>query len=111
MTPDDLERAAAVLREASEVAIACHVNPDADALGSMLGLAHHLVDRGAKVTCAYPNQPQRLPRWSEMLPGLDLLVAPGQRVKVLLRGGDLGVPHAIHHAVWACFSIRTRPGQ
>jgi phosphoesterase RecJ-like protein len=28
------------------------------------------------VTCAYPNQPQRLPRWAEVLPGLDLLVPP-----------------------------------
>jgi bifunctional oligoribonuclease and PAP phosphatase NrnA len=58
------------------VAIACHVNPDADALGSMLGLAHHLRERGTVVTCAYPNQPQRLPRWAEVLPGLDLLVPP-----------------------------------
>ena len=76
MTPEDLSRAADVLREADHVAIACHVNPDADALGSMLGLAHHLVARGSTVTCSYPNQPQRLPTWSEMLPGLDLLVPP-----------------------------------
>ena len=76
MTPEDLSRAADVLREADHVAIACHVNPDADALGSMLGLAHHLVARGSTVTCSYPNQPQRLPMWSEMLPGLDLLVPP-----------------------------------
>jgi bifunctional oligoribonuclease and PAP phosphatase NrnA len=76
VTPEDLSRAAAVLREADHVAIACHVNPDADALGSMLGLAQHLVPRGTAVTCSYPNQPQRLPRWSEMLPGLDLLVPP-----------------------------------
>ena len=76
MTPDDLTRAADALREADLVAIACHVNPDADALGSMLGLAHHLVGRGVEVTCSYPNQPQRLPRWSELLPGLDLLVPP-----------------------------------
>jgi phosphoesterase RecJ-like protein len=76
MATEDLDRAADVLREADGVAIACHVNPDADALGSMLGLAHHLVARGVAVTCSYPNQPQRLPRWSEILPGLDLLVPP-----------------------------------
>jgi bifunctional oligoribonuclease and PAP phosphatase NrnA len=76
VTPDDLERAAEMLQGATHVAIACHVNPDADALGSMLGLAHHLVARGVEVTCAYPNQPQRLPRWSQMLPGLELLVPP-----------------------------------
>jgi len=76
VTPEDLERAAEVLGDAGSVAIACHVNPDADALGSMLGLAQHLTARGVTVTCAYPNQPQRLPRWSEFLPGLDLLVPP-----------------------------------
>jgi bifunctional oligoribonuclease and PAP phosphatase NrnA len=76
VTPEDLSHAADVLRDAEHVAIACHVNPDADALGSMLGLAQHLVPRGTAVTCSYPNQPQRLPGWSEMLPGLDLLVPP-----------------------------------
>jgi bifunctional oligoribonuclease and PAP phosphatase NrnA len=76
MTPDDLDRAAEALRGAERVAIACHVNPDADALGSMLGLAHHLRERGTAVMCSYPNQPQRLPRWAEILPGLDLLVPP-----------------------------------
>jgi phosphoesterase RecJ-like protein len=76
VTPEDLDRAAGLLKEADHVALACHVNPDADALGSMLGLAHHLVGMEIAITCAYPNQPQRLPRWAEMLPGLDLLVAP-----------------------------------
>ena len=74
MTPEDLERAAAVLRDAPAVALACHVNPDADALGSMLGLAHHLVARGTAVTCSFPNPPIAVPRWAGELPGLDLLV-------------------------------------
>src|SRR5262249_12953900 len=76
VTPEDLERAAVVLRDPEAVAIACHVNPDADALGSMLGLAQHLTARGPTGTCAYPDPPQRLPRWSGFLPGLDLLVPP-----------------------------------
>lgn len=54
MDPEQLQRAAAVLRDAPTVALACHVNPDADALGSMLGLAHHLVARGSQVVCAFP---------------------------------------------------------
>lgn len=32
------QKAAAAIRSASKIAIACHVNPDGDALGSMLGL-------------------------------------------------------------------------
>ena len=40
-----LARAAAVIAAAPEVALACHVTPDGDALGSMLAL--HLALRAA----------------------------------------------------------------
>ena len=56
MTPD-FDRAAQVLADATEVALACHVNPDADALGSMLGLAAFLRSRGVETVCSYPNEP------------------------------------------------------
>ncbi|MGH2684611.1 MAG: DHH family phosphoesterase, partial [Actinomycetota bacterium] len=71
------ERVALVLRDADEVAVACHVNPDADALGSMLGLGLHLRGLGKKVVAASPNRLEDLPRWVEALPGRDLLVPPG----------------------------------
>jgi phosphoesterase RecJ-like protein len=74
MGPEDLARAAEVLRDASEVAIACHVNPDTDALGSMLGLANHLSSRGVATVCSYPNEPLDLPRWAKLLPGADAIV-------------------------------------
>jgi bifunctional oligoribonuclease and PAP phosphatase NrnA len=76
MTPEDLLRAADVLRDASEVAIACHVNPDADALGASLGLADVLAVRHAEVVCSYPNDPLDLPAWTSLLPGLHRLVEP-----------------------------------
>jgi phosphoesterase RecJ-like protein len=75
MDRESLTRSAEVLREAPRVALACHINPDADALGSMLGLAHHLVARGTTVSCAFPNEPATIPSWANALPGLDLLVA------------------------------------
>ena len=71
---DDLARAADVLRDASEVALACHVNPDADALGSMLGLAAFLRARGVHTVASFPNEPLDLPRWAALLPGSDELV-------------------------------------
>src|SRR5262245_9629986 len=77
MEPEALARAAAVLRDAPEVALACHVNPDADALGSMLALAQHLTAQGATVVCAFPAPPLAdLPRWAGLLPGTELLVEP-----------------------------------
>jgi phosphoesterase RecJ-like protein len=71
---EQLDRAAAVLREARSVALACHVNPDADALGSMLGLAAFLRARGTETICSYGNDPLDPPRWAAALPGAETLV-------------------------------------
>jgi phosphoesterase RecJ-like protein len=77
MEREALDQAVGALRGAPSVALACHVNPDADALGSMLGLAHHLVAQGSEVTCSFPNQPLVIPGWAEGLPGLEFLVDAG----------------------------------
>ena len=73
---DDMRRAVEVVRTASDVAIACHVNPDADALGSMLGLSHLLRAQGVRTVCSFPNEPLDLPTWATMLPGSDEIVPP-----------------------------------
>ncbi|HEX9123326.1 MAG TPA: bifunctional oligoribonuclease/PAP phosphatase NrnA [Actinomycetota bacterium] len=74
---DELAHAARVLREAREVALACHVNPDPDALGSMLGLSSHLRAQGVRTVCSFGNDPFEAPRWLERLPGREALVPPG----------------------------------
>jgi phosphoesterase RecJ-like protein len=73
---DVMERAVRVLSEATTVALACHVNPDADALGSMLGLSNYLRERGTTTECSFPNDPFDPPRWAELLPGHDALIHP-----------------------------------
>ena len=65
-----------MLAGASEVAIAAHLNPDADALGSALGLSNFLRARGVSTVCSFPNEPYDPPRWVELLPGNDALVPP-----------------------------------
>jgi len=72
----DFARAAQVLLGATEVAMTCHVNPDADALGSMLGLSEHLEDRGIRTVVSFPNEPLDPPRWVALLPGSDRLIPP-----------------------------------
>ncbi len=69
-----MQRAADVLAGATTVAMACHVNPDADALGSMLGLSAFLRARGVETICSFPNEPLEPPRWAALLPGSDRLV-------------------------------------
>jgi phosphoesterase RecJ-like protein len=72
---DEQERAATILRDAAEVALVCHMNPDADALGAMLGLSAFLRSRGASTVCSYPNEPLEPPRWARLLPGSADLVS------------------------------------
>lgn len=72
-----LRRAAEILSSAEDVALACHMNPDADALGSMLGLSNYLRSRGTRTICSYGNEPLDPPRWAALLPGHEHLVAPG----------------------------------
>ncbi|HEX6401435.1 MAG TPA: bifunctional oligoribonuclease/PAP phosphatase NrnA [Actinomycetota bacterium] len=76
MDEQALRRAAEVLSGASEVALACHVNPDADALGAMLGLSAFLRRRGVVTVCSYGNEPLETPRWATLLPGSGDLVPP-----------------------------------
>jgi len=71
---DELGRAAGALSDVTDVAIACHVNPDADALGAMLGLSAFLRSRGARTVCSFPNEPLDPPRWARLLPGSEDLV-------------------------------------
>src|SRR5436309_5076516 len=70
------ERAAGLLERAPSVALACHVNPDPDALGSMLGLADFLASKGKQVVCSWGNAPMARPRWLAALDGSGYLVEP-----------------------------------
>jgi len=72
-----LARAAAAIAGARSVGLACHVNPDGDALGSMLGLFHVLRAAGVPVVASFPTPFVIAPHYRE-LPGLDLLTEPSQ---------------------------------
>jgi bifunctional oligoribonuclease and PAP phosphatase NrnA len=77
MTYDDELRAVAdLLGSATDVALACHVNPDGDALGSMIALHCILRERGVATTPSHP-EPFVLSTRFRILPGLDQLVKPG----------------------------------
>ncbi|WP_127782381.1 bifunctional oligoribonuclease/PAP phosphatase NrnA [Rhodococcus sp. X156] len=67
--------AATLLGTAEAVTVLCHVNPDADALGSALalGIALRRADIGVQVSFADPAVPSESLR---SLPGQDLLVPP-----------------------------------
>jgi phosphoesterase RecJ-like protein len=79
-SPSAAEWNAAVeaLREADAVALACHVGPDGDALGSMLALGAALRSLGKDVVASWGGEPFEVPEAYSFLPAVDLLVPPGE---------------------------------
>jgi phosphoesterase RecJ-like protein len=70
-----LDQAAEVIRRAPLVCLACHVSPDGDALGSMLGLLHVLRAAGIPSVASFSEPFVVAPHYRD-LPGLDLLTRP-----------------------------------
>ncbi|MBW3556606.1 MAG: bifunctional oligoribonuclease/PAP phosphatase NrnA [Actinobacteria bacterium] len=105
MTPETerkLQHAVEVVRGATSVALACHVNPDGDALGSMLAL-HHLCRSQGVASVASWSEPFVVAPHYDFLPGLDLTTKPAdfpEAPEVMItfdcgslgRLGDLGGP-------------------
>jgi bifunctional oligoribonuclease and PAP phosphatase NrnA len=78
-TNSEWARAVKVIDGASQVCLACHVRPDADALGSMLAVLHALSarDGGAPaVVASFGDDPFEVPAILRFLPGVEALTAP-----------------------------------
>ena len=71
----ELERAAEAIGRAGSVALACHVGPDGDALGSLLAL-HHLCRAQGKASVASWPEPFEVAAHYTFLPGLDSATKP-----------------------------------
>lgn len=74
----DWHGAIAALRDADEVAIACHVNPDGDALGSLFAASIGLSALGKRTYPAWGTTPAAIPFAYGFLPGASSLVQPGE---------------------------------
>jgi phosphoesterase RecJ-like protein len=72
-----LDGAAKVIDGAASVALACHVNPDGDALGSTLALLHSLRAAGRPCVASFPEPFVIAPHY-RTLPGLELLTPPAE---------------------------------
>jgi bifunctional oligoribonuclease and PAP phosphatase NrnA len=75
----DWARAVKVIGGASQVCLACHVRPDADALGSMLALMHALCSRPGRtpaVVASFGDEPFEVPAILRFLPGIGQLTPP-----------------------------------
>ena len=71
----ELDRAAAAIAGARSLALACHENPDGDALGSMLALHLLARARGIPSIASWPDPFVVAPHYA-FLPGLDTVTKP-----------------------------------
>ncbi len=71
-------RALDLIGEADEIAMACHVSPDGDALGSMLAVGSVLRAMGKRVVTSFGDRHFTVPRLLGFLPAQDLLVPPSE---------------------------------
>jgi phosphoesterase RecJ-like protein len=66
------------LRAARTATLICHVAPDGDALGSMLGLARVLRMQGTQTACTWGDANWVVPASYRWLPDIDRVVAPAE---------------------------------
>ncbi|MFN2489933.1 MAG: bifunctional oligoribonuclease/PAP phosphatase NrnA [Actinomycetota bacterium] len=71
---EDWDRALEALRRADAITIACHVNPDGDALGSLLGASLGLRKLGKATYPTWGDAALKVPAGYSFLPDLDSLV-------------------------------------
>ncbi|GAA3445084.1 phosphoesterase [Planomonospora venezuelensis] len=75
--PDlEWDRAVELISSADEIALACHIAPDGDALGSMLAAGSALRAAGKRVAASFGDRRFEVPRLLRFLPGQELLVEP-----------------------------------
>lgn len=92
---------ASVIRDSALIGLACHVNPDPDALGSLLAMHHALVAIGKSVVSSFPA-PFALSAALSWMPGTDEITDPRDfpdRVDVLVTfdAADLQRLHEFAH--------------
>ncbi|MGI8684898.1 MAG: DHH family phosphoesterase [Acidimicrobiales bacterium] len=75
MLADELDRAAEAITGATELALACHVIPDGDALGSVLAM-HELCRANGKPAVASWSEPFEVGPHYRFLPGLSAATKP-----------------------------------
>ncbi len=74
----DWDAVVEALDRAKTITVACHVNPDGDALGSMLGAALGLRRLGKTVHASWGTAPAEVPLSYGFLPGAGAVVDPGR---------------------------------
>ncbi len=113
----DWDDAVKALHAADDVVVACHVNPDGDALGSLLAATLGLEKLGKSITPSWGDTPVIVPFSYRFLPAADRIVQPGEVPAVATflaldcgAGDRLGALEPIAKAASQVINIDHHPG-
>lgn len=87
----ELRDAADLLKKYRRFVITAHVNPDGDAVGSVLALSHILIGMGKETVCLIDDE---VPQSFQFMPGYETIARPDQKVEnadllIILDASDL----------------------
>jgi bifunctional oligoribonuclease and PAP phosphatase NrnA len=77
------------LNEADNILIVCHVNPDGDAIGSLLALYHYLTTCGKKAEMISPNYLQDFIKWMDGVEKINIYIKDRAHCKSIIEKSNL----------------------
>lgn len=75
--------------EAEKIVLICHINPDGDAIGSMLALYYYLLSKGKNVEMVSPNYMQDFLLWMEGTDKINVFLRRRKKCKKQVEEADL----------------------
>jgi len=76
----------------------CHINPDGDAIGSLLAFYHYLNSKGIKAGMMSPNNLQEFLKWMDGSEMINIYVNDRKKCRKLIHDADLIVMFDFNHS-------------
>ncbi len=84
-----IEKLSELIDGSGKIVLICHINPDGDAIGSMLALYHYLKFRGKKVDMISPNYLQDFLLWMDGTDQIEIFIKKRKKCVQLINESDL----------------------
>jgi bifunctional oligoribonuclease and PAP phosphatase NrnA len=86
-----------LLFHSSNILFICHINPDGDAIGSMLAMYHYLSSKGIKIDMLSPNNLQEFLKWMDGSQDINIFISDRKKCRKLIYDADVIVMFDFNH--------------
>ena len=84
-----IKKLSELIDRSDKIVLVCHINPDGDAIGSMLAFYHFLISRGKKADMISPNYLQDFLLWMDGTSQIEIFIKRRKRCVQLINEADL----------------------